>query len=698
MSASSNHPHLTSSEVRKVNPKDQLIARWTSGLHDNAEQQLHAQGLLDEVIDENAPQSAELEVSLQRVTEKSRVLRRRALMIGTAVVLIGFALMLYQSQRLLQGFLEYRRLTGMSQPREVLVKTATPEESFLLYGDLKKIGKAEQRRALWQSDPKNPAFYADYARVHILEHRTLPVDFVKVGESIDPDNGWYALTAAEQLASGVAKAENNLHPKCTVTQSMLSKATNEEKKRLRARMVNAMTIIDLQKAGEVLDLWRSGLHRPRHDGYEITLHRLRHPILSRRTSWHDQFLPLGYLFEQVVLILQNRELTNVLVASLQQADFHTPEGKQLLADVMAYMKILCYQDCHILIDVLVRRVSLGLLAKQIEVLDTSAWDPHDVEVWQFLHESFLRASSEQGKDASSDLIEQHAAMLALNDLPHLIYRTKRQAPLSASDLTPLRLVDHSLILQVVSLIACLILILLIPYPWFLRGGGIVTRISDEAWQSLRPRDLMKMVFCCVMAPIAYYALLTWLTPWTGKEYGYRFVHLFPVVPAVSLFLLILVLCRCWADHATRAWRELASHGRKRKPYGLIVAALLLLPLHGTTLLAETYWSKVVQLSVVGVCLLPAVIWLTVRGWRGMFVRDFYEKVLHGLRRRMIGVATLSTIAFLLLITQLLVALESRWLQQDRTMNVDPDLPTLSYEAAVTRIAQDELRAMIEFRK
>ena len=54
--------------------KQQLIASWTRNLDHNAEQQLHAQGMLDEAI---LPDTAELAVASERMGSLASAIRRK---------------------------------------------------------------------------------------------------------------------------------------------------------------------------------------------------------------------------------------------------------------------------------------------------------------------------------------------------------------------------------------------------------------------------------------------------------------------------------------------------------------------------------------------------------------------------------------------------------------------------------------------
>ncbi|MCW1922864.1 hypothetical protein OKA05_09905 [Luteolibacter arcticus] len=71
----------------------------------------------------------------------------------------------------------------------------TASERLLLFGDLSQPSKAEAMRRLWDSSPEDPALFADYARA-CTSKQSLPVDFLKTADRLDPQNAWFRYLAA----------------------------------------------------------------------------------------------------------------------------------------------------------------------------------------------------------------------------------------------------------------------------------------------------------------------------------------------------------------------------------------------------------------------------------------------------------------------------------------------------------------------
>lgn len=150
-------------------PKEQLIERWTKSLDDNAEQQLHAMVMLHETID---PESAELASNLNTITEVTPTQqkhRERALLFCAGLAVILFCIIAWNAGQMYPNLRFLWKTANWDYSDIPKVSTTTPEEKFLLYGDAMRTGKANQMRALWEREPNNPVYYAEYAQYYYKE-------------------------------------------------------------------------------------------------------------------------------------------------------------------------------------------------------------------------------------------------------------------------------------------------------------------------------------------------------------------------------------------------------------------------------------------------------------------------------------------------------------------------------------------------
>lgn len=83
---------------------------------------------------------------------------------------------------------------------ERIAPDATPAEKLLLFGDLSQSDPVARIKALWDSEPGNPAYFAEYARTYVKERHALPPDFHETAARLDPGNGYFPFLAAGAAA------------------------------------------------------------------------------------------------------------------------------------------------------------------------------------------------------------------------------------------------------------------------------------------------------------------------------------------------------------------------------------------------------------------------------------------------------------------------------------------------------------------
>jgi hypothetical protein len=673
-----------------VTEKEQLIDALIAPLEDNAEQQLHARGLLEDAIEDNA-------VTLPAASEWMRQARdsRKRRIVLWGLFLLAFVGILYPiltTYGMRSGLKQYRAMTsfGMSAPPQV--PTLTAEEKFLLYGDLSRSKTSEKRRALWEREPKNPAFFAEYATHYISESGSLPPDFLQTAAELDPENGWYLATAAAAKSKGVCRKEKTIHPRCSITSAQVAAMPREERRKMERKIVYEYTIVNPVAMQEVLDLWRQSLKYQLYENYAVPLHQMRYPILSRHDSFINYTNSLAYVFGLPSVLLQKRYLCDVLVTALQKADMQSDEGKQHFRDVNHYLESIAAHEPAYLVDSLIKRAIITEIVKQIDVIDTSALDPAMVDSWRQRNEAMQQLTDKlkQQPDPQSDFIRNHGSMLTAIIVPALQKQTTDTLLLSTEDLKPMRYMEHSLFLFLIAAVCSLLLLILVPYHSWGRNKKLTHRLSDAIWLAMPWRSLGMLILWSVAAPLFYFAALTLWSPMTGKEYGTGMGFLFPLCPAISVALMLLLLPRLLVHRFTAAWQQLHL---ARKPWylrlGWTAFVLLLLPLHLLPTVTQASKTHVFGLALLGVCWLPAILWLlwTLEG--GLFARNFYPAVMHGLRRRAVGACTLTAIVLLSLTCWVMKQCERYWLQKDTIMAISREKPTLRYEAEITKRAYAE---------
>ena len=677
--------------------KERLIEAWASGLEDNAEQQLHAIGALHGVVDEKASTLPEALAQLETSDAASQSKRRRILWTLLIVALLAVAWPFSQMVRttiymrqfsLSYGFLIF----GGSLAEIPKVDTASEEESFLLYGDQSRSRPSDQQRALWERDKTNPVFFANYASIHAYSAKDLPPDFLKITADIDPNNAWFYEYAAAVSSREVVKKEQTIHPKSPVTQADISALPYHERRSLDRKVVKQFSVVDRTAFHEVLELWRKSLQAKDYDDYSRSLHQMRYPILSRRQSIFHDLPSITYVGTQPAWQITRRNLGDVLVAALQEADFQTEEGKQLFRDVHAYTERVASHEPATLVELLIARLVLMMIYQQIDVIDTSALDPAMVDLWQRRNQQLVDYVNQiRTVYHHDDDYRQHCSLLMAASLPMIRRQALNPPPVSLEVLKPTRYAEHCSFAQVSIAGFCLLLLLFVPFHLWGKRQKLIHRITDVVWLSMPLRSLVMLVLLGVIAPIGYYIFLVTCTPLTGKQYGPAEGFIFPFYPLMTLGLILLMLPRLLVHRFVTPWQQLHAQGQRRYlTFGWIAFALLLVPLHGMPMIISVVKDFAIFATLMILCAAPAVLWLLWSMVRGLVGRHFYKKMMHGLCQRMVGVCTLSAMVMLSIAHLGLSMAESYWTKLDTMFAISAETPILEFEAEITKIAHAEL--------
>jgi hypothetical protein len=340
----------------------------------------------------------------------------------------------------------------------------------------------------------------------------------------------------------------------------------------------------------------------------------------------------------------------------------------------------------------VKRSIVTNLMKQIDVIDTSALDVAMVDQWKKRNQALLELTDTLRKKKLSDGegLYRHASMLSSLALPVVQRKTLTPLELTPDDLKPMRYAENSLFMLIAMAALTVLSLMFFPYYAWGRRKKLIHRTTDVLWLSMPWRSMILLVICSVAVPILYFVALTIWTPLTGKEYGASQLFLSPLFPAISLALILLLLPRLLVHHFTHPWQKLATTSKRyERRIGWVAFVLLLFPLH----LLPTIILKVKMQSFIliflGICWLPAALWVLWFIAKGFFARNFYASMMHGLNVRVLGVTTLSTMIFLSVISFALKSTISDWLQQDTVTAISPEMSTIRYEAEVVKRAHTD---------
>lgn len=685
--------------------KQQLIASWTRNLDHNAEQQLHAQGMLDEAI---LPDTSELTVASERMGSLASAIRRKGFICLSALAfsVLGIWLTMISIEAAMLYRLKKSTPILFAPYDPPRIKNLDARGELLLYGGPPRADQAEQMRPLWESEPTNPAFYAEYVRHYLGEKKQLPPDFLSTAARIDPDNGWFtALAAAVEAEDAVKKSQTKVHPRSPMTPELARQFPLEERPAERRKIVYQMEIIDEAKAEKALALWRKSLQQGKYDDYEMEMHRLRVPYLERQNSYIGQYDV--FLYSPPSTLLKQRYLSDLIVAYLYNDDLSAEEKTRLLQNCEAHMKKLCSAPSSDLINELMNHGITDSLAKNSKLMAPEGVSSQLLAQMKTLSESIdsrERVRRDHARNARNIAsLKRHASSLAAFSAPAVLQQSTTVSWPEAEELEPQRRAEHAYALRLITLVSMLVAFCFLPFNLLFRRRKALLCLGQYAAATIDGKSKRLWIFVGVIMPLLYFFLLYFFTPLGGKELGmYYTLGLSPSVQAGSAFLLMIAVPRLLIHRYTVAWEKLNGSSRRwQLRLGWLAVGLILIPMHALVPMFELANSpgssidSVVIYSVVIGCTAPLVLWLIGNGLRGSFAREPYDRVMHALRRQVL-VSSMAIACWALCLSCALWFFEERqWLDKDTFFVVHEDLRVMSSsEANAVKAMREETRALL----
>jgi hypothetical protein len=406
-------------------------------------------------------------------------------------------------------------------------------DKLLLFGDLSKDTKDGRKKALWQSEPENPAYFADYAGAFISETGNLPPDILATARRIDPANAWFTyLAAAVEVKDAVKKIPR-------------------KGRRVDGKWVNdpqSWEILDQARLDRAMALLAEARTQPEWAAYSAALLRKRLPLLPAE-NLIDQ-LDSGSCLAAVSVFssLRLRVLADAMAAQAWNAGesgdvvgFHEISG-----DGDRLLRGICSDEPGTLLDELVNSVLATILSESFAAAAQTLRLETDAAPWMRI--STLLVEERQARDSRILVVDGKAVkpsaipggILGGTSLAMIARRVKAQPPLTDADLKPLRLVDHEflswglshVLWAVVALGACLVAI------YRFRVAVLPRRLARRMVDLLRPADWGWIIAAGVLLPWVFVMAVNRLTPWGGRAFGVQGMEL--LLPAGHFYGLVLL--------------------------------------------------------------------------------------------------------------------------------------------------------------
>jgi hypothetical protein len=176
-------------------PVESFLVAATRSFGDNAELQIIARRELEAMLDPAAEHAAEDAAKrFDAVDAQSHPLWKRYL--PGIVAALSLLLAGWTAWGIYRDWDELQWLDDGGGSDEVVVdwiRTLPPADQLILLGDPDALTLDGDMKKLWESDPENPAYFAEYTRATLKNSKKLPPRFTEIATGIDPDNGYFLL-------------------------------------------------------------------------------------------------------------------------------------------------------------------------------------------------------------------------------------------------------------------------------------------------------------------------------------------------------------------------------------------------------------------------------------------------------------------------------------------------------------------------
>jgi hypothetical protein len=646
--------------------------------------------LLGELVKADDPHAEEIIQRWDEVDRRKGWIRWRWVLFGILAAVSAVALTWLGNMAVDQG-LFYRQISNWSGSRAMdnpvekkLEKYLNDKQKFLLFGDTRRSSKVDQIKALWDSEPENPAYYAQYAGVYLSEHDKLPSDFLEVARRIDPENAWFTYVAAG--VESYKCVEKN-------KQSKAAKLANEPE---------TWTIKDSTKLEKTIELLQYARGQSRCNNYYKLLINEKLIVLPKSNSsenmWSFSFL-MGTTLPEVMKLVRLGDAISAK-AWLLGEEGNGSELKEL---------ILCYDETseHLLsqqpsnvVESIVYKACLNGPANNLAAAAKKFGLEKEAERFGEINRKFmLERESRKNRVylVEGQELESKSRILAVVSIPLLGKQAANPPVLKLEDLKPGRLQDHEFLSQLGagSSLIFLWIGLFGAFIYRFRTPTLIRMLSRRVEMLFRPRDWLWILGAGVLLPFLYVAIINRWTPLGGRDWSIKFSGLIAILPLahfggwVVLSLIFPLLIARWRLKLQGGAIGF-THRKAWVGWAVALTGLAFIPMVGWAHLSRSGAGFIVA---AGLLAIPAL-WLLSTIFAALFSSSL--KLLHrGAVARVLMPAYAFAALLMISCVPFFHAAEQYWFQQDKLMRLDAKDPLGSmFETKVAIQMQKETRQML----
>ncbi len=492
---------------------DRLLDLATRGLAANQELHLAARSMLASRIESSGAQAPQVEAaSLAFAAADGSPLRRHRRMLLLTIALLSVLFAIAQGIQQWNDLAWAREIYGVFSPSNPVQAVSAPglssTQKLLLHGRIGATSETERWKPLWENQPENPAFLAQYAAACFADHGKLPAEVLEAAERIDPDNGWYQALDAAAMLDGALTRES---------QSMADR---------KAFKTPVILIKDPARLEQGLALIRQAAAKPRFVSYGKELIAMRIPLLAERTDISSTISIVAYTAGITTQAHHFRRFADAFAASAARY--------AAVGDAQAFLKITAdheaisrkvINDSWTLVETLISKNllvgpsrnlrdaarTLGLQEALARYETLAAWEREDR----------TRREARGARPAASELIDAKGSIMTSQTLPMITKMVKSPPPLADTDLQPIRRAEHALILRFLCYAAILLIALAAGVAACQRyfTSTLIHSLSNRMTQLFSPRDEFLLLGAGPLIPLGAYAAVIHLSPLSSREWA-----------------------------------------------------------------------------------------------------------------------------------------------------------------------------------
>lgn len=666
-----------------------FIRLATQPLADNKELRLAAEAELEKLISTHAadPPVGTLTAAadaLERADQYPNRRRWRWVLYGVTL-LISLSGMAHIFSQFFELKTVISSIFGGSPMKEKPLPGLTPSENLLLLGRDHAATHAEQWKPLWESQPQNPAYFAEYAAGYFRDHKHLSPEILATAEKIDPENGWYLGFEAATAAEVAVKRDYTSRVKSTSDKAAV------------------FTVLDEKALAEALAIVHRIAAKPRFTSHQMELWKQRIPLFQPRRDIVRQIPVWIYYAKLTYPNFCPQTISYILAAGAERCtkngdingfhqitrDWHTlaistTQGDSSTTDLMIAKRLVTspaanFRDSAHTLGLKEESRYFGALIRRAAVQNRT------------------RVKRQNSNTMSNHLLKTKSAILGDALQPWPKCQVLSPPPITDADLRPGRYGEHAFLNRLLTVIGCFVLSMVAAFTASARylTSPLVTRLARRLSNLMRLRDFYLLFLTAVIFPLSWYLVITHFTPCSAREWSAGYLNGIPAVGQFGCFIMSLVTLPFVLASRLLANRANALGLKLRHPWLGVTAAVAALggvPAFGAVSLYAGF-----QYGWLVPCIFPAVAMVAPLISERKF--NMFSEESRRLRSAVLNQLTQPVLVFGMLMLALLAAFfyaeERHWVPLDHMAEISTEFPAASrYDYEITQILRHEILELL----